>query len=201
MKIGVLGGTFDPVHLGHLAIAEEARKRLLLSRVIFIPAGQPWLKTDRTITPASHRIKMIEIARGTNPYFKVSAIEIDRKGPSYTVDTLSVIKRDLGTEAKLFLILGWDSLIELPKWHNPDVLVEMCTLVAFTRINTERPDLVALDELVPGIQQNTIMLDIEPIDISSTDVRERAARGLSLRRLVPDRIGRYIRENNLYKSV
>jgi nicotinate-nucleotide adenylyltransferase len=201
MKIGVLGGTFDPVHLGHLAIAEETRRKLSLSRIIFIPAGQPWLKTDRAITPAPHRIKMIKIAIETNPYFEVSTTEIDRKGPSYTVDTLSALKQDLGTEAKLFLIIGWDNLIELPKWHNPDVLVKLCTLVAFTRAGSKRPDLMALEALVPGLKKNTIILDIEPIDISSTDIRERAARGLSLRRLVPDRVARYIRENNLYKGV
>jgi nicotinate-nucleotide adenylyltransferase len=200
MRIGILGGTFDPVHLGHLAIAEEARKRLLLSRVIFVPSGQPWLKTDRTITPAPHRIKMIEIAIEKKPYFEVSAIEINRKGPSYTIDTLNTIKRNLGKEGKLFLILGWDSLTEIPKWHNPDALVRICTLVAFTRINTERPNLAAIEALVPGIKQNTVMLDIEPVDISSTDIRERITRGLSLKKLVPDRVVGYIGENNLYKN-
>jgi nicotinate-nucleotide adenylyltransferase len=201
MDLGILGGTFDPVHLGHLAIAEEARKRLSLRKVIFVPAGQPWLKTDRGISPASHRIKMIGLATGDKPYFELSTIETDCPGPSYTVDTLVALKRNLGADVKLFLILGWDSLMELPKWHNPAVLVKMCTLVAFTRMDTKRPDLAALEALVPGVKQSTIMLDIKPVGISATDIRGKAARGLSLSGLVPDRVARYIKEQKLYRSV
>lgn len=199
MNTGILGGTFDPVHLGHLAIAEEARRRLRLSRVLFVPAGQPWLKEDREITPASHRIKMVELAIAGKPYFEVSTIETDRPGPSYTVDALTVLQQKLGAKAKLFLIVGWDSLNELPEWHNPAVLVRMCKMVAVTRPGSTLPNLEALEALVPGVKQSTILLDITPIAISSTDIRERAAKGLSLSGLVPDEVASYIREQKLYR--
>ncbi len=199
MKTGILGGTFDPVHLGHLAIAEKARQRLRLRRVIFVPAGQPWLKADREITPASHRIKMVELAIADKPYFEVSTVEADRRGPSYTVDTLAVLQQKLGAQAKLFLIVGWDSLNELPEWYNPAALVKMCSLVAVTRPDSTKPDLEALEALVPGIKQSTILLDIAPVAISSTDIRNRVVNGLSLSGLVPDKVASYIREQKLYR--
>jgi nicotinate-nucleotide adenylyltransferase len=198
MDIGILGGTFDPIHFGHLAIAEEARHRLPLKKVIFVPAGQPWLKVNREITPARHRIKMIELAITGVPYFEISTVEIERTGPSYTVDTLSILKRQLGVKAKFFLILGWNSLNELPRWHNPAELVKICRLAVFTRRSSNRPDLEALEASVPGVKQSTILVEIKPIDISSTDIRIRAAKGLPLRGLVPDQVERYIREQRLY---
>jgi nicotinate-nucleotide adenylyltransferase len=199
MNIGILGGTFDPVHFGHLAIAEEARQRLSLVQVIFIPAGQPWLKADREITPAVHRIKMIELAISSKPYFELSTIEIEQRGPSYTVDTLSTLQKKLGVEAKLFLLLGWDSLIELPKWHKPAELVKMCQVIVFARASSNLPDLKALEVFIPRLKESTILLDMKPVNISSTDLRMRTAIGLSLNGLVPDQVERYIREQGLYR--
>lgn len=199
MNAGVLGGTFDPIHFGHLAIAEEARRRLPLSRVIFVPAGHPWLKVGREITPSVYRIKMIELAITGMPYFELSTIEIKRQGPSYTVDTLSTLQKELGAKAKLFLILGWDSLNELPMWHNPAELVKMCKLAVFNRTSSNSPDLAALEASVPGVTQSTILLDMKPVDISSTDIRMRAAKGLSLSGLVPEQVERYIKEQKLYE--
>jgi len=197
--IGVLGGTFDPVHLGHLAIAEEAVQRLSLDRVIFIPAGQPWLKVKRKITSAEHRKKMIELAISDRHLFELSTIEVERSGPSYTVDTLHDLQKELGGKAKFFLILGWDSLNELPRWHNPVELMKLCRLVAFTRLDSKPPDLEALEASVPGIKQSTLLLDIKPIDISSTDIRMRVAEGLPISGLVPYEVEKYIRKHNLYR--
>lgn len=196
---GILGGTFDPIHFGHLAIAEEARHRLELSRVVFVPAGQPWLKVNREITPAEHRKKMIELAISGKPYFELSTVEIERQGPSYTVDTLYDLQKNLGMKVKLFLILGWDSLNELPKWHNPADLLKICRLVAFTRTTSNPPNLESLEVSVPGVKNSTVLLDMKPVDISSTDIRMRVTKGLSIRGLVPDQVEKYIREHKLYQ--
>lgn len=200
MKIGVLGGTFDPVHCGHLIIAEEARLKFSLIKVLFVPAGQPWLKTDRVITEASHRIEMVKRAIADRPYFELSTVEVDRPGPSYTVETIAILQQQLGTEARIFFLLGWDSLAELPQWKEPARLVKLCRLVAVNRPGFSRPGLEALEIEVPGITQSVVWLDIPPVDISSSDIRRRVAQGLSIHGLVPDAVEEYIKGHNLYQS-
>ncbi len=199
MNIGVLGGTFDPVHLGHLIIAEEARLKLDLARVIFVPAGQPWLKLDRDITPATHRLEMVRLAIEGRPYFELSTVETDRSGPSYSVDTIAVLRQQLGKESTLFLLLGWDSVSELPQWKEPARLVQMCRLVAITRPGFSRPDLARLEALVPGLTESVVWLEISPVDISSSEIRERVAQGLPIGHLVPPKVERYILEHGLYQ--
>ena len=198
MDIGVLGGTFDPIHLGHLTIAAEAIRRLGLSRVIFVPAGKPWLKVGRKVTPVIHRVEMVKMAIVSNPKFGLSSVEVDRPGPSYTVDTLASLQGQLGVETRLFFLLGWDSLAELPLWREPTKLVTMCRMVAFTRKDASPPDMEALDVSVPGVAVSTILLDIAPVDISSSDVRRRVVEGLSLGGMVPEEVERYIAEKKLY---
>ncbi|MFC1905690.1 nicotinate-nucleotide adenylyltransferase [Chloroflexota bacterium] len=200
MDIGILGGTFDPIHWGHLTIAEEARQRLSLNRVIFVPAGQPWLKVDRKITLALRRIEMVRLAIIGKPYFELSTIEVDRPGPSYTADTLAFLQQKLGAGIKLFFIVGQDSFNELPEWHNPGEVIMRSRLIVFTRTDSNPTDLVSLEALVPGLKQNTTFLDITPIDISSTDIRRRATRGLSLNNLVPDAVADYILQHKLYRE-
>ncbi len=199
MNIGVLGGTFDPIHLGHLIIAEEARLKLDLARVIFVPAGQPWLKLDRNITPATHRLEMVRLAIEGRPYFELSTVETDRPGPSYSVDTIAVLRQQLGKESALFLLLGWDSVSELPQWKEPARLVQMCRLVAITRPGFSRPDLARLEALVPGLTENVVWLEISPVDISSSAIRERVAQELPIGHLVPPKVERYILEHRLYQ--
>jgi len=199
MNIGVLGGTFDPIHSGHLVIAEEARLRLSLAKVLFVPAGQPWLKTGRTITSAVHRVQMVKRAIAANPYFELSAIEVDRPGPSYSVETINVLQQQLGAEARIFFLVGWDSLPELPEWKEPTKLIQLCKVVAVTRPGFSRPDLKSMESFVPGIIQSVIWLDIPPVDISSTDIRNRVAQGLSIHGLVPDEVEGYIEEHGLYR--
>lgn len=200
MNIGVLGGTFDPVHNGHLAVAEEARARLNLAEVIFVPAGLPWLKPHHPIAPAKHRLQMLRLAVSGKPYFKVSAMEIERPGPSYTVDTIAGLRSQIGSADELFFIVGWGSLAELPRWHEPSRLVQMCYLVAVPRPGYTPPDLKALEALIPGISQRAVLLDKPLIDISASAIRERVARGLSIRRLVPESVQKYIKRHGLYQA-
>ena len=200
MDIGVLGGTFDPIHSGHLVIAEEARLRLSLAKVLFVPAAQQWLKTGRDIASASHRVEMVRQAIAGKSYFELSTVDLDRPGPTYSVETMAILQRQLGAEAKIFFILGWDSLAELPQWKEPDRLVQLCKLVAVTRPGFSRPDLKTMESSVPGITQSVVWLDMPPIDISSSDIRERVAQGLSIHGLVPDEVERYIAEQKLYRK-
>ena len=199
MNIGVLGGTFDPIHSGHIVIAEKARLKCGLAKVLFVPAGQPWLKTDRTITAPSHRIEMVKLAIAANPHFELSSIDVDRPGPSYTVDTVNILQQQLGVEARIFFLLGWDSLAELPQWKEPPRMIQLCQLVAVTRPGFSRPDLKALEEEVPGITQSVAWLDMPPVDISSSDIRYKIARGLSIHSLVPKDVESYIVEQKLYQ--
>jgi nicotinate-nucleotide adenylyltransferase len=200
MNIGVLGGTFDPIHAGHLLIAEEARLRLGFTKVLFIPAGQPWLKTGRKITPAAHRVEMVRRAIADNNYFELSTVEIDRPGPSLSVETAVILQQQLGAQVSIFFLVGWDSLVGLPQWKEPGRLVQLCKLVAVTRPGFGRPDLKALESSVPGVTQSVVWLDIPPIDISSTDIRKRVARGLSIHGLVSDKVESYIEEHKLYRK-
>lgn len=198
MKIGVLGGTFDPIHIGHLILAEEVRARLNLAEILFVPAGQPWLKVDSPISPAEHRVEMVRLAIADKPYFKLSAMEIERAGPTYTVDTIAELKAQLGTGDELFFILGWDNLAELPQWQQPSRLITMCRLVAVPRPGYPLPDLKALEASIPGLSQRVTLMDKPEIDISASAIRDRVTQGLSIRHLVPEPVDEYIRQHKLY---
>jgi len=198
MKVGIMGGTFDPVHSGHLIIAEEVREALGLSEVLFMPCGQPWLKLERPITPAVHRVEMVRLAIGTAPQFKLSEVEVNRPGPSYSVDTMVEFREQFGGEAELFFILGCDALADLAKWKEPQRLIQLCKLVAVPRLNFNSPDLKALERSVPGVSQRLIYVAAPIIDISSSRIRERVRKGLSIRYLVPEKVEEYIRRQKLY---
>ena len=198
MNIGVLGGTFDPVHKVHLMLAEEARTRLGLARVIFVPAGQPQLKPSHYISPVEHRLQMVRLAIAGEPDFKLSMVEIDRDGPSYAVDTIAQLREEFGKGDEIFFIMGWDSLAQLPKWHEPSRLIEMCYLVAAPRPGYAPPDLKALGASIPGISRRVVLMDKPKLDVSASAIRERVGRGLSIRHLVPEPVGRYIKQHKLY---
>jgi nicotinate-nucleotide adenylyltransferase len=198
MKTGILGGTFDPIHNGHLAIAEEARTYLNLTEVLFLPAGQSWMKADRQISPASHRVEMVRLAIEGIPCFKLSTIEVEHKGPSYTVDTLAELKRQVGSASEFYFIVGWDSLAQLPHWKKPSKLIEMCFLVAVPRPGYVNPDMKKLEAEIPGLSKKVILLDKPLIEISATDIRNRVSKGLSIADMVPEKVGKYIREKGLY---
>lgn len=200
MKVGIMGGTFDPIHIAHLIIAEEARTRLALDRVIFIPAGEPWMKSERIVTVAGQRVEMVKLAMSSNPAFSLSLIEVERPGPTYTVDTLEQLWGELGYDTQMFLLLGWDSVAELPAWHAPYRISKMATVVAFPRPGFNKPELAVLEKSMPGIAERIVFLDEPYLDISSTGIRKRIADGGSVRYLVPDAVGKYIIEHKLYKA-
>ena len=200
MNIGVLGGTFDPIHMGHLIVAEETKVRLNLAEILFVPAGLPWLRVNSPISAAEHRVQMVRLAIGDKPYFKLSTIEVKRAGPSYTVDTIAELKGRLGVRDELFFILGWDSLAELPEWREPSRLIKMCHLVAVPRVGYSLPDLNGLEAAIPGLAQRVILLDTPEIDISASVIRQRVAQGLPIDHLVPEPVDRYIREQGLYTT-
>ena len=197
MNIGILGGTFDPIHIGHLVVAEEARTKLGLSEVLFVPAGQPWLKQARDITPAAHRVEMARRAIADNPYFKLSTLEVDHPGPSYTVDTLTLLQDQLSSESSLFFILGRDTLAELPLWKEPRKVIQLCRLVVPPRLGSR--DLRHLEEAIPGLLDRVIQLDMPVIGISSSEIRQRIAQGLPIRYLVPSVVEKYIAEHRIYQ--
>lgn len=200
MNIGVLGGTFDPIHIGHLKVAEEAVTRLDLPRILFMPAGQPWLKLNNAnaISPVQHRLEMVRLGLSGNPRFKLSTLEIERSGPTYTVDTIAQLQSQLGAGDEIFFILGWDNLNQLPQWHQPQRLIEMCRLVAVPRVDFPLPDLPALEKELPGISARVILFDKPRIDINASEIRRRAAEGLSISEFVPAPVERYIKEHGLY---
>jgi GTP-binding protein len=199
-RIGILGGTFDPVHLGHIMIAEEAKTALDLTELLLVPAGQPMSKPSAMVTLARHRLGMLKLVSEGSPYLKVSTIEIERKGPSYTADTIAEIRKKSGGENELYFILGWDSLAQLPDWHEPSKIFNLCTLVAVPRPGYAKPSLKALEGVLPGISQKVIFLDKPRVDISATEIRELAAKGESIDHLVPEAVAQYIKKNKLYTT-
>ena len=198
MNIGVLGGTFDPIHTGHLIIAEQARELLDLGKIIFIPAGQPWLKKKQDITPFKHRAAMVRRAIEDNPSFEICTIEGETSGPSYSVDTIGKLRRELGGQNPIFFILGYDSLAEMFLWHQPEKLVQLCHLVAIPRQGANLPSLESMETKVVGVKGKVILLDIPVINISSSQIRHKVSRGLSVRYQVPDAVDSYIKEHQLY---
>ena len=198
MNIGVLGGTFDPIHIGHLVVAEEARIKVGFNEVLFVPAGQPLLKPDRNVTPADHRVEMVRCAIADNPHFKLCTLEVERPGPSYTVDTLTMLREQLGSEASLFFILGRDTLAELPSWKEPKKLVQLCRLVVAPRLGAK--DLKHLETEIPGLLDKVIQLDMPVIGISASGIRQRIAQGVSIRYLVPAEVEKYIAEQKVYPT-
>ena len=194
-RIGVLGGTFDPIHYGHLAAAEEARAKLNLREVIFVVAGLPPHKLDEEIAPAEDRYAMVELAVASNPHFSVSRIDIDRPGPSYTVDTIALLRQEWTEE--IYFIMGIDSLMEIDTWHQPQRLIQLCRLVAVKRPGYE-PDLERLEETIPGITARTEIIDMPEVDISSTDLQRRVREGLPIKYQVPPEVEEYIYQHRLY---
>lgn len=198
MRIGVIGGTFDPVHNAHLAIAEEARMRLSLEEVVFIPTGQPWLKADKPVSPGEQRLEMVRLAISSNPFFRASSVELDRPGPTYSVDTLEALQQDWDPWPEIYFILGMDAFLTLPQWKEPARLLELCIPVVFTR--PDQPPL-ALDDLVnqlPGLKEKLQIVEGPQIGVSGTDIRRRVAAGTSTRHLVPLAVEQFIVQHGLY---
>ena len=201
MRSGVIGGSFDPIHLGHLLIAEEARIALDLAEVVFIPAGQPWMKQEMTMSPAHHRLNMVRLGVSSNPFFTASSREVDREGPTYTVDTLEELCGEGVGGTDLFFILGADALERLHLWKDPERILELCTLVAVPRPGSDTLDLSLMDHVSPSAREKIVLLEGPLLDISATDIRTRAARGMSIHYRVPEQVERYIHRYRLYAEV
>ena len=195
MRLGVLGGTFDPVHVGHLVLAEEAREQLGLERVLFVPAGQPWRKAGRRISKGEDRLAMLRLATEDNPAFEVSDLEVARPGPSYTGETLASIRAER-KDVEIYFIMGEDALADLPNWRDPDRIVELAMLAVARRPSDSPEDRdLELMAIAPGRE---VWLSMPRIDISSSEIRERVRKGLSVRYRVPDAVEVYIHEHKLY---
>ncbi|WP_202901833.1 nicotinate-nucleotide adenylyltransferase [Thermogemmatispora carboxidivorans] len=203
-RIGLLGGTFDPIHYGHLVIAEEVRATLALSEVVFIPAGQPPHKPSRPVTPAEHRLAMLRLAIASNPAFSLCEIEIERPGPSYTVDTLRLLRERWGSQpVSLAFILGADSLAEFTSWYNAaGVLAQLDCLVAVGRPGYRPPQelVTALEERLPGIRERLRVVNAPYLSISASDLRRRVAERRPIKYQTPESVEAYIAQHQLYRE-
>ncbi len=200
LRVGLLGGTFDPIHIGHLILAEEARDQLGLNLVYFVPAGNPPHKQGRRLAPVEARVQMTELAVAGNDTFRVSRVDADRAGPHYTIDMVTIIQGQLPRGCELYFLMGFDSLAELPSWHEPAKLIAACHLVALTRHDIEL-DWEKLEAALPGIRQRVTLLDMPELEIASHQLQQRIREGRSIRYLVPDEVGAYIREQRLYRTI
>ena len=199
MRVGVIGGTFDPIHAGHLILAEQARDQLALEQVVFVPAGQPPHKATKQITASQHRLAMVQLAIADHVAFAVSRIDLDREGPCYSVETIALLQENWGPETEIYFLIGEDSLRDLPLWHQPDRLLRLCQIVAIQRPGYH-VDLNALDRQLAGAANRIQTIASPLIDISSTDIRERVRENRSIRYLVPDAVRRYIEQHDLYTT-
>ena len=197
MRLGVFGGTFDPVHTGHLVAAETAREAAALDAVMFVPAGQPWLKDGEVAGANQDRMRMVELAIEGNGQFLASDMELHRPGPTYSADTLEeLLERRPGDE--LFLIVGMDALGDFGRWSRPRRVLEFATLVAVARPGHSGLDVAQLDGIRPGASGDVIVAMGPLIGVSATDVRRRLGRGASIRYLVPSAVEQYIYDHGMY---
>ena len=200
-KIGIFGGSFDPIHMGHLILAEAARSDKGLDSVIFVPANLPPHKPGRSLAPAQDRLKMVELALAGNDHFVASSIELSRRGPSYTLTTVRQLKQELGCESRLYLILGADSIHEITQWWHPEELLQEVEIIALKRPGYPLEHLAELEERFGSAQVRSIsqsVVDAPLLDVSSTDIRSRIRSGKTVRYLVPEPVRLYILEHQLY---
>ncbi len=200
MRFGVLGGTFDPVHLGHLAAAEEAAYRFDLERVLLLPARRQPLKDYEPWASDAQRLAMLRLAAEGNPRFVVSALELERPAPSYTVDTLRLLHESYGSSCELYFLLGIDAVNALDRWREPAALLRLTRLVVMSRSDVREPDWALLQKISPDAADRVELLAVPDIDISSRELRCRVAAGAPIRYQVPDAVWAYIGEQGLYQS-
>ena len=196
VKLGILGGTFDPPHVGHLIVAEQARAQLGLDQVWFTPVGQPPHKLDRSVSAAEHRISMTRLAISGNPGFAMSLNDVNRPGPHYTYALLQQLQTKY-PHHQWHMIIGGDSLVDLPKWHQPTALVKLVRLAVAHRPDSQ-PNITQLEQTIPDLQAQIDWIHSPLVHVSSSDLRKRFASGLPLRYAVPDAVIEYIAANRLY---
>ena len=198
MRLGVFGGTFDPPHLGHLAVARCARRELSLDRVVFIPAGEPWMKAGQPVSEAGRRLAMTRLAIAGDERFEASDMETRRPGPSYTVDTLRELRRRWGREAELYLFVGADALEQLPRWREPAAVLRLATLVCFPRPGYADVDVASLRSIAGDVEPRVVRLEGPLLDVSGEDIRRRIAEGRSVTGLLSPAVERYVLRHRLY---
>ncbi|MCS4535342.1 nicotinate-nucleotide adenylyltransferase [Corynebacterium sp. HS2168-gen11] len=195
-RIGIMGGTFDPIHHGHLVAGSEVAAQFELDMVLFVPTGQPWQKADREVTAAEHRYLMTVIATASNPCFHVSRVDIDRHGPTYTIETLQDIHEQY-PNAELFFITGADALEKITSWHRWEEMFSLATFVGVTR-----PGYALAEDNIPVQYRDRVeLIEIPAMAISSTDCRNRARKGEPVWYLVPDGVVQYIAKQQLYAPI
>ena len=194
-RLGVMGGTFDPIHHGHLVTAEEALVQLELERVVFVPTGQPWMKDDRHVSPAEDRYLMTVIATASNPRFAVSRLEVDREGPTYTVDTLKALA-DEYPDSELFFVTGADAMLEILQWKDPEEVLSLAHFIAATRPGY---DLGHFEAETAARRPRVTVMHVPALAISSTDIRRRVREGRPIRYLVPEGVKSYVEKAGLYR--
>ncbi len=197
-----MGGTFNPIHYGHLVTAEAARDAFNLDRVVFIPAGQPPHKTEQYVADANHRYLMTFLAIAPNVHFEISQVEIDRDGPSYTSETLKYF-HSLDATTQWYFITGADAILEIASWHTPDKILSYANLIAASRPGYSLSRLQALEQEIGGETSNhrVHQLEVPALAISSSDIRERLRQGLSIKYLVPEAVEQYIGKEHLYAEL
>ncbi|MDK2794145.1 MAG: nicotinate-nucleotide adenylyltransferase [Caldanaerobacter sp.] len=201
LRLGIMGGTFDPIHYGHLVTAEAVRDEFKLDKVIFVPAGNPPHKVKRKVTDKKHRYLMTILATITNPFFEVSSIEIDREGYTYTIDTIKEFKKMYGEKTLFYFITGADAVLEILTWKNADELLRLCYFVATTRPGIEGNKIdQELDKIRKLYGDVIYKVTVPSLAISSTDIRERVAKGRPIKYLLPEPVERYIQKYKLYKE-
>lgn len=194
-----MGGTFDPIHVGHMIAAEEVRFALGLDKVLFVPAGEPPHKKLEGVSPAVHRVRMVELAIASNPLFELSLVDVQREGKSYTVETLENLQREFVQGTELFFIVGMDSLGELITWRDPARLITLARLAVVNRPPYLPVDVALLEQKLPGISSRVDMVDIPGIYVASSDLQRRVRQGQPIRYQVLDPVEAYIRETGLYR--
>ena len=191
-----MGGTFDPIHYGHLVTAEAALWQFSLDEVLFVPTGQPWMKDRPEVSPVEHRYLMTVIAVSSNPHFSVSRLEIDRGGPTYTVETLRALREQYGEKTELFFVTGADAILEIFQWKDSDEALELARFIAATRPGY---DIARFEAQAPTKHPNVEVMTVPALAISSTDIRRRVGEGSPIRYLVPEGVKTYIEKTGLYR--
>lgn len=199
-RIGIFGGTFDPPHLGHLAAVEDAAARLGLAQVLFVPNHVPPHKQHQAVSAPEDRVAMVELAIADNPRFAMSLVELERPGPSYTLDTLREFQRRFGSQAELYFLVGCDALAALHTWHEPAAILHEFHVVFMDRPIGEAIDWPAVETRFPGIRRQVLVVDVAELEISGADIRRRVREGRPVRYYVPPPVRRYIDQHGLYGS-
>jgi nicotinate-nucleotide adenylyltransferase len=199
LRIGFFGGTFDPPHNGHLLVAQKAIEELGLEEVNFAPSRLPPHKIDNDLSPIMHRVEMTRLAIQANPRFLMSYIDVDREGPTYSVDALKILREGWHESTEIYFLMGMDSLANILTWHQPDALIQLCKLAVFARPGFIAP-MDELEQKLPGLRERTVFVNAPPLEISATEIQRRVRAGESIKDLVPAHVAEYIRLTGLYQG-